>query len=57
MFKRRSTPLKPLLILLPKMPFESHISITKETWACEHLKVTMVFILKLHNLKSATTHH
>jgi hypothetical protein len=32
-----------LLILLPKMPFESHISSTKETWACEH-QVTMVFI-------------
>jgi hypothetical protein len=44
MLKRRSTPLKQLLILQPKMPFESYINFTKETWACEHPKVTMVFI-------------
>jgi len=44
MLKGRSTPLKPLLILLLEMPFESHFNTTKETWASEHPKVTMVFI-------------
>jgi hypothetical protein len=38
MLEGRSTPLKPLLILLPEVPFESHISTTKQTWACEHPK-------------------
>jgi hypothetical protein len=53
----RSTPLKPLLILLPEVPFESCISTTKQTWAGEHPKETMVFIWKLHIPKGATAHH
>jgi hypothetical protein len=44
MLEGRSTPLKPLLILLPEVAFESCISTTKQTWAGEHPKVTMVFI-------------
>jgi hypothetical protein len=57
MIEGRSTPLKPLLILLPEVPFESCISTTKQTWAGEHPKVTMVFIWKLHIPEGATAHH
>jgi hypothetical protein len=57
MLEGRSTPLKPLLILLPEVPFESHISTTKQTWAGEHPKVTMVFIWKLHIPEGATANH